>query len=66
MKMSSCDKAKQDAIRAIKAQEADLAKAEQAIRSLPSIVPASTRSDAQRKLAEAKRQIDAIKKGLGC
>ncbi len=64
--MSSCDRAKQDAIRAIRDQEAQLAKAEQAIRNLPSIVPSSTKSDAQRKLAEARRQIDTIKKGLGC
>ena len=62
--MSSDERAKEDALRAVKGQEADIAKAEQAIRNLPSGVPASVRSDAQRKIAEEKRRIETIKKGL--
>jgi len=60
--MSSDEKAKQDALRAVKAQEADIAKAEKAIRNLPS---SAAKSAAQRKIAEAKRQNTTIKKGLG-
>lgn len=60
--MSSDERAKQEALRAVKAQEADIAKTEKAIKNFP---PSAEKSAAQRKIAEAKRQNAAIKKGLG-